>query len=101
MAVIDKPANMIVHPGRGRDNWHGTLVNGLAYYGSKWSNVNGAWRPGILHRLDRNTTGTDVAFRKRSHEGTVPLARFRTGEVLMAGLGRYGLAPFHDGSEVA
>jgi hypothetical protein len=32
-------------------------VNGLAFYGNKWSNVNGVWRPGILHRLDRNTTG--------------------------------------------
>jgi 23S rRNA pseudouridine1911/1915/1917 synthase len=32
-------------------------VNGLVYYGQKWSTVNGEWRPGILHRLDRNTTG--------------------------------------------
>lgn len=53
--ALNKQADLIIHPARGR--WHGTLVNGLAYYGSKWSNVNGAWRPGILHRLDRNTTG--------------------------------------------
>lgn len=53
--ALNKQADLIIHPARGR--WHGTLVNGLAHYGSKWSNVNGAWRPGILHRLDRNTTG--------------------------------------------
>jgi len=35
----------------------GTLVNALVYYGQRWSSVNGPWRPGILHRLDRNTTG--------------------------------------------
>ena len=53
--ALNKQANLIVHPARGR--WTGTLVNGLVYYGKKWSNVNGDWRPGILHRLDRNTTG--------------------------------------------
>ena len=53
--ALNKQADLIIHPARGR--WSGTLVNGLAHYGSKWSNVNGVWRPGILHRLDRNTTG--------------------------------------------
>lgn len=53
--ALNKQADLIIHPARGR--WHGTLVNGLAHYGSRWSGVNGAWRPGILHRLDRNTTG--------------------------------------------
>ena len=53
--ALNKQADLIIHPARGR--WHGTLVNGLAHYGSKWSAVNGVWRPGILHRLDRNTTG--------------------------------------------
>jgi 23S rRNA pseudouridine1911/1915/1917 synthase len=53
--ALNKQADLIIHPARGR--WHGTLVNGLAHYGSKWSQVNGVWRPGILHRLDRNTTG--------------------------------------------
>jgi 23S rRNA pseudouridine1911/1915/1917 synthase len=53
--ALNKQADLIIHPARGR--WHGTLVNGLAFYGNKWSNVNGVWRPGILHRLDRNTTG--------------------------------------------
>ncbi|MEO6435238.1 MAG: RluA family pseudouridine synthase [Tepidisphaeraceae bacterium] len=53
--ALNKQADLIIHPARGR--WTGTLVNGLVYYGSKWSQAGGNWRPGILHRLDRNTTG--------------------------------------------
>jgi len=53
--ALNKQADLIVHPARGR--WTGTLVNGLVHYGKKWSTINGNWRPGILHRLDRNTTG--------------------------------------------
>jgi 23S rRNA pseudouridine1911/1915/1917 synthase len=55
MLALNKQADLIVHPARGR--WTGTLVNGLVHYGKKWSTINGDWRPGILHRLDRNTTG--------------------------------------------
>ena len=43
--ALNKQADLIVHPARGR--WHGTLVNGLVYYGKKWSTINGDWRPGI------------------------------------------------------
>lgn len=60
--AINKQANLIVHPARG--NWTGTLVNGLAYYFQKnWRDIselptNGeVFRPGIVHRLDRDTTG--------------------------------------------
>jgi 23S rRNA pseudouridine1911/1915/1917 synthase len=53
--ALNKQADLMVHPARGK--WTGTLVNGLVFYGQKWSTVNGNWRPGILHRLDRNTTG--------------------------------------------
>ncbi|HEX8322390.1 MAG TPA: RluA family pseudouridine synthase [Tepidisphaeraceae bacterium] len=55
MMALNKQANLVVHPARGQ--WTGTLVNGLAFYGNKWSELNGAFRPGILHRLDKNTTG--------------------------------------------
>jgi 23S rRNA pseudouridine1911/1915/1917 synthase len=55
LLALNKQADLIVHPARGK--WTGTLVNGLVRYGQKWSTVNGNWRPGILHRLDRNTTG--------------------------------------------
>ncbi len=55
LLALNKQADLIVHPARGK--WTGTLVNGLVYYGRTWSTLNGNWRPGILHRLDRNTTG--------------------------------------------
>jgi 23S rRNA pseudouridine1911/1915/1917 synthase len=55
LMAINKQAGLIVHPARGV--WTGTLVNGLVHYGKQWSTINGEWRPGILHRLDRNTTG--------------------------------------------
>ena len=53
--ALNKQTNLMVHPARGV--WTGTLVNGLVHYAQKWSAVGGNWRPGILHRLDRNTTG--------------------------------------------
>ena len=53
--AINKQSNLIVHPARGV--WNGTLVNALIHYGKRWSTVGGEKRPGILHRLDRNTTG--------------------------------------------
>jgi 23S rRNA pseudouridine1911/1915/1917 synthase len=55
LLALNKQANLVVHPARGV--WTGTLVNGLVHYGRRWSTLNGDWRPGILHRLDRNTTG--------------------------------------------
>ena len=55
LLAINKQADLMVHPARGR--WNGTLVNGLIYYAKQWSTVRGPHRPGILHRLDRNTTG--------------------------------------------
>jgi 23S rRNA pseudouridine1911/1915/1917 synthase len=60
--AVNKQANLIVHPARG--NWTGTLVNALAYYFRKnWRDIKDlptsgeASRPGIVHRLDRDTTG--------------------------------------------
>lgn len=55
MMALNKQAGLMVHPARGR--WTGTLVNALVFYAQRWSTVSGPWRPGILHRLDRNTTG--------------------------------------------
>ena len=55
LMAINKQADLIVHPARGR--WNGTLVNGLIHYANQWSSVRGPQKPGILHRLDRNTTG--------------------------------------------
>ena len=54
--VINKPAGMVVHPGAG--NFSGTLVNALIHkYKNKLSNINGSIRPGIVHRIDKETSG--------------------------------------------
>jgi 23S rRNA pseudouridine1911/1915/1917 synthase len=58
LIVLNKQADMIVHPARG--NTHGTLVNALAFYSDKLSSGLGEFRPGIVHRLDRDTTGVMV-----------------------------------------
>lgn len=58
MIVINKPANMIVHPGRG--NYHGTLAGALQFHFDKLSDVAGKHRAGIVHRLDRDTSGVLV-----------------------------------------
>lgn len=60
MVVLNKQAHLIVHPGRGRDNWSGTLTNALQYHFDNLSTYGGAGRPGIVHRLDRDTTGVIV-----------------------------------------
>jgi len=57
--VLNKQPDIIVHPARGNTN--GTLVNALAFYSDKLSSGLGEFRPGIVHRLDRNTTGVMVA----------------------------------------
>lgn len=58
LIVLNKQPDMIVHPARG--NTHGTLVNALAFYSEELSSGLGEFRPGIIHRLDRNTTGVMV-----------------------------------------
>ncbi len=67
--VIDKPAGMVVHPGSG--NWSGTLVNAVLYH---CKGIDGAFgvddpRPGIVHRLDKDTSGVIVVAKNpRAHE---------------------------------
>ncbi len=53
--VIDKPSGLVVHPGAG--NFNNTLVNGLKYYTDNLSDVGGEERVGIVHRLDKDTSG--------------------------------------------
>lgn len=55
LVVVDKSAGMIVHPGRGQTT--GTLVSALQYHFDSLSDVGGQLRPGIVHRLDRDTSG--------------------------------------------
>ncbi|GAB6051877.1 RluA family pseudouridine synthase [Magnetospira thiophila] len=60
LIVIDKPAGLVVHPAAG--NWDGTLVNGLlAHCGADLTGIGGVQRPGIVHRLDKDTSGLMVA----------------------------------------
>ena len=57
--VINKPAGLVVHPGNG--NWTGTLVNALLHHcADSLSGIGGVRRPGIVHRLDKDTTGVMV-----------------------------------------
>ncbi|MBO8159421.1 RluA family pseudouridine synthase [Thermosyntropha sp.] len=58
IAIINKPKNMVVHPAHG--NWDNTLVNALLYHIKDLSGINGELRPGIVHRLDKDTSGVMV-----------------------------------------
>lgn len=53
--VVNKPQGMVVHPAAG--NYEGTLVNALLYYCRDLSGINGVMRPGIVHRIDKDTSG--------------------------------------------
>ena len=58
LAVINKKQGMVVHPARGC--YSGTLVNAIMYHMNKLSSINGEVRPGIVHRLDKDTSGLIV-----------------------------------------
>ncbi|CEN28517.1 RluA family pseudouridine synthase [Lactococcus piscium] len=67
VAVINKPQGMVVHPSAGHHS--GTLVNALMYHMTKLSSINGVIRPGIVHRIDKNTSGLlMVAKNDQAHE---------------------------------
>lgn len=68
--VINKPKGMVVHPAPGHET--GTLVNGLLAYCQDLSGINGVLRPGIVHRLDKDTSGLImVAKNDHAHENLV------------------------------
>ena len=62
LVVIDKPAGLVVHPAAG--NRDGTLVNALLFHVRDLSGIGGELRPGIVHRLDKDTSGVLVSWRK-------------------------------------
>ena len=66
--VVNKPAGLVVHPGAG--NWTGTLVNALIHHcGNSLSGIGGVKRPGIVHRLDKDTSGVMVVAKTdRAHQ---------------------------------
>jgi 23S rRNA pseudouridine1911/1915/1917 synthase len=78
LVVVDKPAGMVVHPAAGHES--GTLVNALLHHVSDLSGIGGEKRPGIVHRLDRGTSGLMVvAKHDRSHQALAD--QFRNREI--------------------
>ena len=74
LVVVDKPAGLVVHPGAGHDS--GTLVNGLLARYPDIADVGDAYRPGIVHRLDRGTSGLMVVARtQQAYQGLVEQLR--------------------------
>ena len=69
LIVVNKPAGLVVHPAAG--NWTGTLVNGLIHHcGKSLSGIGGVARPGIVHRIDKDTSGLLViAKNDAAHQG--------------------------------
>lgn len=68
LIVVNKPVGLVVHPGAG--NWTGTLVNALIHHcGDSLSGIGGVKRPGIVHRLDKDTSGVMVVAKTdRAHK---------------------------------
>ena len=67
LIIVNKPSGLVVHPGSG--NYDNTLVNGLMNYTKNLSDINGTERPGIVHRIDKDTSGLLViAKNNKSHQ---------------------------------
>lgn len=72
LIIINKPAGMVVHPSHGHD--HGTLVHALLHHCPSLPGINGVERPGIVHRLDKETSGSLVVAKTESaHQQLVEL----------------------------
>jgi 23S rRNA pseudouridine1911/1915/1917 synthase len=69
LVVVNKPAGMVVHPSTG--HWNGTLASALVYRFQQLSDSGGAHRPGIIHRLDRDTSGCIVVARTNAAHANV------------------------------
>ena len=80
IAAVSKPPGMVVHPARG--HWQGTLVGALQYhFGERLSRAGGPTRPGVVHRLDRDTSGVILVARSdRAHARLAAQFQARTIE---------------------
>ena len=77
IAIVNKPSGMVVHPSLGHSN--GTLVNGLMHAIKDLSGINGERRPGIVHRIDKDTSGIlMVAKNDKAHESIVTQFKEKT-----------------------
>ncbi len=78
LVVVNKPAGMVVHPAKG--HWEGTLASALAHHFGTLSSRGGPTRPGIVHRLDRDTSGVIVVAKNdRAHDALA--AQFKSRQV--------------------
>ncbi len=75
LAIVNKPRGLVVHPAAGHES--GTLVNGLLhYFQGNLSGINGVMRPGIVHRIDKDTSGLLVICKNdRAHQGLSDLLK--------------------------
>lgn len=73
LAVVNKPPGMVVHPAKG--HWSGTLVSALTYHFRQLSSIGGPTRPGVVHRLDRDTSGV-ILVAKTDEAHTALAAQF-------------------------
>lgn len=78
LIVVDKPAGLVVHPAAGHP--HGTLANALLYHCRDLEPIGDELRPGIVHRLDRDTSGVLIVAKNRQAHQTM-LQQFKTGTV--------------------
>ena len=78
LVIINKPAGMVVHPAKG--HWSGTLASALAHHFQQLSDAGGPTRPGIVHRLDRDTSGV-IAIAKTNAVHFKLSAQFEAREV--------------------
>jgi 23S rRNA pseudouridine1911/1915/1917 synthase len=85
MLIVDKPAGLVVHPGAGHES--GTLVNALLARGIEYGGIAGVQRPGIVHRLDRDTSGLlMVAKTDRAQAGLMAQLKARSVKKTYLGL---------------
>jgi 23S rRNA pseudouridine1911/1915/1917 synthase len=79
LLVINKSAGLVVHPGAGHRS--GTMVNGLLFHCKTLSGINGVLRPGIVHRLDKNTSGL-IVVAKRDESHVFISKQFETRDII-------------------
>ncbi len=69
LLIVDKPSGLVVHPAPG--HWRGTLVNALLARGDRYGGIAGVARPGIVHRLDRDTSGLLIVAKNDAAQASV------------------------------
>lgn len=77
--VVNKPSGMVVHPAAGHES--GTLVNAILYHSDSLSDINGSYRPGIVHRIDKDTSGLLIVCKNNySHKKIAEQLRNKTSK---------------------